>query len=108
MQTKIKIKAIGTHIIAKKGNFGAEKTAGGIFVPKTLGKTSGIVPRWFEIVDIGSNNTSGLLPGQWVCVENGRWTEGFKIGDIEYWRLDPAGCMLVSDKKPDNFVNLAE
>ena len=101
------IKAISDHIIGTEGNFGPEKSKGGIYVPSTTGKTEGIVPRWFRVIDVGPEDKTGLEPDQWVLVENGRWTENFKIGDVKYWRLDPDGCLLVTDEKPDNTLNLA-
>lgn len=101
------IKAIGDHIIAKEGNFGSEISEGGIYIQKTIGKTEGIVPRWFKVVDVGPEDKLGLVPGEWVLVANGRWTEGFKLGGIEYWRLDPNGCLVVSEERPKD-INLAD
>lgn len=106
MESKM-IKAISDHIIAKDGNFGPEQSKGGIYVPSTIGKTEGIVPRWFNVVAVGPDDKTGLLPGQWVYVANGRWTEHFKINKVKHWRLDPEGCLLVSDEKPEDTLNLA-
>jgi hypothetical protein len=64
-----------------------------------------------EVFDVGPE-IDFLKPGQWVYVEYGRWTEGFKVKDDrleegqEIWKVDPAGCMLVADEKPSDQLNL--
>lgn len=99
------------NIFCINADFGATQTAGGIIIQKTLGKESGITPRWMEVFDVGPD-IDWLTPGQWVYVEYGRWTEGFKIKDDrleegqEMWKVDPQGCMLVSDDKPVDQLNI--
>lgn len=99
------IKAISDHIIGINGDFDDQVTESGIFIKSTAGKNEGIVPRWFQIHDVGPKNKLPVQTGQWVLVEYGRWSEIFKHEDVEYWRLDPEGCMAVQDEKPGFTLN---
>lgn len=105
------IKAIANHIIATEGDFGDQVTKGGIVIKSTAGKSEGIVPRWFKVVAVGPQ-IDFLEAGEWVLVANGRWTESFQLDQADtnadkYWRLDPEGCLLTADEKPDT-LNIAD
>lgn len=101
----MKIKAISDHIVAVNGDFGDQVTESGLLIKSTAGKNEGIVPRWFEVHSVGPSNNLPVTPGQWVLVENGRWSESFKHDGVEYWRLDPQGCLAVQDEKPGFNIN---
>ena len=106
-----RLKAYSDNILAINGDFGDKTTRSGIIVKSSIGKEEGVVPRWFQVFDVGPE-IDWLEEGQWVYVEYGRWTEGFKVKDErleqgqEIWKVDPAGCMLVADDKPDDQVNI--
>ena len=96
------------NIFCINDDFGDTVTKQGIIIKKTLGKESGITPRWMEVFDVGPD-IDWLQPGQWVYVEYGRWTEGFKIPqddrldpDQKIWKVEPSACMLVSDIDPSS------
>jgi hypothetical protein len=105
------IKAYQDNILCTEADFGDTVTEAGIIIKSTLGKTDGVVPRWFKVFDTGPK-IDWLESGQWVLVEYGRWTEGIEMEDDrwdskqEVWKVDPAGCLAVSDEKP-NSTNLA-
>lgn len=108
------IKAYGDNILCVDGDFGEKTTSAGIIIQKTIGKAEGITPRWFRVFEVGPDVES-LQPGQWVFVEFGRWTEGFTVEDERFdtdnnkktvWKIDPKGCMAVSDEMPDT-LNVA-
>ena len=86
---------------------GGTVTEYGILIKSTSGKNEGITPRWFEVFEVGPD-IDWLKPGQWVYVEYGRWSESLKLederweGKQEVWRVDPKGCLAVSDEKPEN------
>jgi hypothetical protein len=55
-----------------------------------------------------------LEAGQWVYVEYGRWTEALVVEDERFdtpdskkkmWKVDPKGCIAVSDEEPDNTIS---
>ena len=106
-----KIRPRSDNIFCINADFGDTVTNAGIIIKKTLGKESGITPRWMEVFDVGPD-IDWLQSGQWVYVEYGRWTEGMKIPDDrlepgqEIWKVDPKGCLLVSDEKPENTINI--
>ncbi len=106
-----RIRAYSDNILAIKGDFGDKKTTAGIIVKASIGKEEGTVPRWFQVFDVGPD-IDWLQPGQWVYVEYGRWTEGFKAPDDrleegqKIWKLDPNGCLAVSEEKPEDQLNL--
>lgn len=99
------IRAIADHIVAVNGDFDDQVTESGIFIKTTAGKSEGIVPRWFQVHSVGAQNKLPISEGQWVLVEHGRWSEIFKVDDVEYWRLDPKGCLAVQDQKPGFTLN---
>ena len=102
------------NIFCINADFGDTVTKQGIIIKKTLGKESGVTPRRMEVFDVGPE-IDFVKPGQWVYVEYGRWTEGFTVKDErleegkKLWKVDPNGCMLVADEKPEdqNYIKSA-
>jgi hypothetical protein len=47
-----------------------------------------------------------VVPGQWICVEHGRWTRGIDIedenGKVTLRRVDPKDIMMVADQRPND------
>ena len=92
--------------------FEDQTTQAGIIIKKTIGKTEGITPRWFEVFDVGPD-IDWLKPGQWVYVEYGRWTEGFTAPDDrleegqKIWKVEGKACMITADEKPADTLNIA-
>ena len=102
------LRAIKDTILAINGDFEDHITESGIIVKSTAGKNEGITPRWFEVLEVGPD-MDYLTPGQWVYVEYGRWTYGMELSDDrlpegkgKVWRIDPKGCLAVSDEAPGN------
>jgi len=106
-----RIKAINKNILCTEADFGDTTTESGIIIKKTLGKESGITPRWFKVFEVGPK-IKWVKPGQWLYVEYGRWTEGIKVKDDrlekgqELWGVEPKACLLISDEKPSNTINI--
>jgi hypothetical protein len=105
----MKLRAIRDNILCTDGDFGDKVTASGLIVQSTIGKSEGIVPRWFRVFEVGSD-IDWIQPGQWVYVEYGRWTEGIEVEDERFdtennkkkiWKIDPNACLLVSDEEPN-------
>jgi co-chaperonin GroES (HSP10) len=78
----------------------------GIIIPDDNGKSEGIRPRWGRVYSIGEG-IDEISVGQWILVENGRWTRMLKIREddgtyIQVWGVEwPKSVMLVSDEDPD-------
>ena len=103
----MKIRAIADHIICTEADFGDHVTDYGLVVKSTAGQSQGIAARWFKVHAIGPKVTMPLSSGQWLLVEHGRWTDAMEVrnddGDLEsYWRVDPMGCLVVQDEKPES------
>jgi len=80
----------------------------GIILPDDNGKSEGIRPRWGKVYSVG-NDITDIVPGQWILIENGRWTRMLKVkvnGDeIQLWGVEwPKSVMLVSDEDPETAI----
>jgi hypothetical protein len=78
----------------------------GIIIPDDNGKSEGIRPRWGRVYSVGEG-IDEITIGQWILIENGRWTRMLKVrednGDqIQVWGVEwPQSVMLVSDEDPE-------
>jgi hypothetical protein len=85
--------------------YAGERKIGSIHLLDDIGTTTGIRPRWTKIYAVGKN-IDWLEAGQWVLVENGRWTEHVKMylgtdnKPIRLAQIDPEACLMVSYHKP--------
>ena len=96
---------LGESVIVSDMIFDVRISTGGIIIPNDNGKSTGIRPRWGQVYAVGPDQQD-VQPGQWVCVEHGRWTRGIDIedesGKITLRRVDPKDIMMVSDQQPDD------
>jgi co-chaperonin GroES (HSP10) len=85
--------------------FDARITTSGIILPNDNGKSTGIRPRWGQVYAIGPEQQD-VTPGQWICIEHGRWTRGIDVedenGKVTLRRVDPKDIMMISDGKPND------
>ncbi len=78
----------------------------GIIIPDDNGKSEGIRPRWGKVYSVGEG-IDEITVGQWILIENGRWTRMLKIREdngnqIQVWGVEwPQSVMLVSDEDPE-------
>ena len=78
----------------------------GIIIPDDNGKSEGIRPRWGKVYSVGHDITD-IVPGQWILIENGRWTRMLKVKEedgteVQLWGVEwPQSVMLVSDEDPE-------
>lgn len=81
----------------------------GIILPDDNGKSTGIRPRWGRVYSVGDGITE-IKEGQWILIENGRWTRMLKIKDennkeVQLWGVEwPQSVMLVSDTDPETAI----
>ena len=108
----MRLRAIRDNILCINGDFGDLTTKSGLIIKSTAGKSEGITPRWFQIFELGPEADKDLQVGQWVYVAYGRWTQGvecederFPDGKTTVWRVEPDGCMAVSDEQPEQQFN---
>lgn len=85
------------------------RVVGGIILPDDNGKSEGIRPRWGQVYSVGEDITE-IKPGQWILVDNGRWTRMLKIKEddgthTQVWGVEwPQSVMLVSDTDPETAI----
>jgi hypothetical protein len=80
-------------------------TKGGLYIPSSDGKETGIIPRWGKVYAIGPEQKD-ITVGQWIMVEHGRWTRTVNLeqenGDeIQVRMVDAEAIMCVSDDQPN-------
>ena len=85
--------------------FDARITTSGIIIPNDNGKSLGIRPRWGQVYAVGPEQLD-VMPGQWICIEHGRWTRGIDVEDesskVTLRRVDPKDIMMISDDQPND------
>ena len=99
----MKIRAIGSNILAVTLEKGERTSAGGIVILDDVGKDQGIRPRWCQVYDIGDDSDfrNDIRPGDWILVAQGRWTDGVEVEGETIWKIDPNGILLHSHEYPD-------
>jgi co-chaperonin GroES (HSP10) len=100
----MKIRAIGSNILAVMLEKGERKTAGGIVIPSgDDGRESGIRPRWCQVYAVGPDSElkDDISKDDWLCVAHGRWTQGIELDGMTVWKIDPDGILLHSYEHPD-------
>ena len=81
----------------------------GIIIPDDNGKSEGIRPRWGKVYSVGEDITD-ISVGQWILIENGRWTRMLKVkedngSETQVWGVEwPKSVMLVSDTDPETAI----
>ena len=100
-----KFKAIGDKVFARMvDGYGEKTSSGGIILEEKDGDAKSIRPRWFEVTHVGPEYTH-LKVGEFVYVEHGRWSRGFKdpaaLNKGKLHMLDNEKILAVSDTRPD-------
>lgn len=97
------------NVLVEKLESGGRTSKGGIMILDDNMKTNGIRSRWAKVYAVGPLVTE-IKPGQWVRIEHGRWTPGFKhedeTGEVRTLnRIDwPEKVDLVCDEFPNDVV----
>jgi hypothetical protein len=104
--TKGTVRAVSNRVLVSDMYFGEQTTVSGIVLTTDDGKTRGIYPRWAKVHCKGPSNTDPYEVGQWILIEHGRWTRGFKVdegnGELELRMID-ADCVLAyADERPND------
>ena len=101
------IRPLHDRVIVREMHFGEMKTSGGLILTADDGKDHGIKPRWGKVYAKGHENKDEFEVGDWILVEHGRWTRGFKMqlpDEIEVAVLrtvDPTGILAYQTEEPD-------
>jgi len=105
MNTKVEgiFKPLRDGILVRNMDFGEQKTASGLIVLSDDGKSSGIHPRWGEVIAVG-NEQLDVQVGQYVMVAHGRWSRGFELNGETVRTVDPNDVLGIQDEEPDNTI----
>ena len=102
---KHQIHPLNDSVIVTDMTFDERFTTGGIVLLNDNGKSTGIRPRWGQVYAVGPEQQE-VVPGQWICIEHGRWTRGIDIeyqsGKVTLRRVDPKDIMMISDEMPND------
>lgn len=99
---------LGNKVLVAHMEFGIEKSKSGILLTSSDGKGSGIVPRWAQVIAVGPDQHE-IKVGEWVLIEHGRWSRGFKYisntnEELEVRLADNPAIMLACAEKPDDVM----
>lgn len=61
------------------------------------------VSRWAKVVKVGKSVSDEITPGQYILIENLKWTTHLKYNDVKFWMTDEKSVMAVSDEEPQLF-----
>ena len=104
--TKGKPRAVSNRVLVSDMYFGEQKTTSGIVLTSDDGTTRGIYPRWAKVYCKGPSNKDPYEIGQWILVEHGRWTRGFKVddgeGEKELRMVESESVLAYADEKPND------
>jgi hypothetical protein len=104
--TKGKPRAVSNRVLVTDMYFGEQKTASGLIIKDDDGTTRGIYPRWAKVYGKGPKNTDPYEIGQWILIEHGRWTRGFKVddgeGEKELRMVEAESIIAYADEKPND------
>ena len=106
MKVQGTLKPLHDKVFVSDMEFGAQKTASGIFIPSDNAKSSGVHPRWGRVFAVGPTQMQ-VKVGEWVLVEHGRWTRTVEYqtetGEvIEVRMVDNEAILLAADEKPSD------
>ena len=96
-------KPLRDGILVRNMEFGEQRTASGLIVMSDDGKTSGIHPRWGEVIAVG-NEQQDVTVGQYVLVAHGRWSRGFELNGETVRTVDPNDVLGIQDEAPENTI----
>lgn len=100
----MKIRALKNKVLVSDLERGL-RVINGIIIPDDNGKSEGIRPRWGKVYSVGEG-IDEIHEGQWILIENGRWTRMLTVKDdsgveTRVWGVEwPQSVLMVSDEEP--------
>ena len=101
-----KIRLLKKNILAYELEFGIQ-IHNGIIIPDDDATLHGIHARWAKVYKVGPD-IDDLKPGDYILIDHGRWSRGFKVdegdGDVLVRWVDYKDVFIVTDEKPRNYT----
>ncbi len=82
--------------VASKQSTFKEKTEWGFELGASFDETSKKA-RWVIITSVGPDVRENLKPGMRVLVDALKWTTGFKVDGVTYWKTDEEHVLLLDE-----------
>ena len=107
LETKVEgeIIPLKKRVLVTDMYFGEQKSRGGIILQSDDGTAHGVKPRWAKVYKVGREQKD-VKVGEWVLVQHGRWTRGFKQiidGEEKTVRMiDEEAVLGMTDQRPDD------
>jgi len=102
-----KITPLRDKVLISEMDFGAQITAGGVYIPSANAKSQGIIPRWGKVWAVGEEQKA-VNVGDWVLIEHGRWTRTIEVEEngsiLEVRMVDNDAVIIASDEKPNDIL----
>lgn len=67
----------------------------GLIISSQDGNQSAI-PRWGKVTQVGPN-VKDVKEGDYILIEAGKWTTGFYVDKVRYWKTDEDVVLAQSD-----------
>jgi co-chaperonin GroES (HSP10) len=98
------LRLLKNNVLVSNLDHGVKLTRGGIILPDDNMRESGVRDRWAKVFAVGPE-VDDLVPGNWVLIKHGRWTNGMSItidGDeTTVWRIEyPESVLVMSEEDP--------
>ena len=71
-------------------------SASGIIISQDDGNQT-LYPRWGKALYVGPD-VREIKPGDFILMEQGKWTLGFLIDDVRYWKTDEDKVICTADE----------
>lgn len=55
------------------------------------------IPRWGRVTKVGPL-VEHINEGDYILIEQGKWTQGFYVDNVRYWKTDDKMIMATSDE----------
>lgn len=68
----------------------------GLIISSQDGNQSAI-PRWGKVTHVGPD-VNGISVGDHVLIEAGKWTTGFYVDGVRYWKTDDEVVLALGDE----------
>jgi co-chaperonin GroES (HSP10) len=85
------------------------RVVNGIIIPNDDGKSEGVRPRWGKVYATG-DDINDIKAGEWILIENGRWTRMITITEDDgtktnLWGVEyPKSVLVASEKDPETAI----
>ena len=71
-------------------------STGGKILVSAVDVAQSSIPRWGHVIEVGPEALD-VRAGDFILIEPGKWSNGFYVDDLRYWKTDEQQVMVISD-----------